>query len=60
LLQRLAVLDDAGQFSPTAGLGVRDEAGRMLQHQTAQPGLLWAVELAVNRDASKLPFVDDR
>jgi hypothetical protein len=60
LLQRLAALDDAGQFSPTAGLGVGDEAGRTLLHQTVQPGLLWAVAIAMDRDASKLPFVDDR
>ena len=36
-------LDEAGQFTASAGLNVRDETGRMLLHQAVQRGLLGAV-----------------
>lgn len=33
------VFDEPGQFTAGADLGVRDEAGRMLLHQSIQHGL---------------------
>ncbi|MBL0296725.1 MAG: hypothetical protein IPQ21_05900 [Betaproteobacteria bacterium] len=44
-------LDEARQFGAGAGLGVRDEAGRVLLHQAVQRGLLRAMALAVERNA---------
>ena len=45
------VLDEAGQFTASAGLSVRNETGRVLLHQAVQRGLLGAVALVVNRSA---------
>ena len=45
------VLEEARQFRTGAGLGVRDEAGRVLLHQAVQRGLLGAVALVVERGA---------
>ena len=45
------VFDEARQLSAGAGLGVRDEAGRVLLHKPVQGGLLGAVVLVVNRGA---------
>ena len=50
------VLDEARQFRTGAGLGVRDEAGRVLLHQAAQRGLLGAVALVVERGAIGRPL----
>ena len=50
------VLDEPGQFGAGAGLGVGDEAGRMLLHQAVERGLLGAVALVVNRGASRRPL----
>ena len=41
------VLDERPQFGAGAGLGVGDEAGRVLLHQTIQRGLLRAMALVV-------------
>jgi hypothetical protein len=43
------VLDESWQLRSGAGLGVRDEAGRMLLHQPVQRGLLRAVALVTER-----------
>ena len=45
------VLDEARQFGAGAGLGVRDEAGRVLLHQAVQRGLLRAMAFVVERNA---------
>ena len=50
------VLDDSRQLSAGAGLGVRDEAGRVLLHHVVQRGLLGAVAFAVERCAIRLPL----
>ena len=44
-------LDEPRQLSPGAGLGVGDEAGRMLLHQAIRRSLLRAVAFVVERDA---------
>jgi hypothetical protein len=49
------VLDEPGQLGAGAGLGVGDEAGRMLLHQAVQRGLLGAVALVVERSAIGYP-----
>ena len=41
--------DEPGQLGAGAGLGVGDEAGRVLLHQAVQHGLLGAVALVVER-----------
>ena len=43
------VLDEPGQLGARAGLGVGDEAGRVLLHQAVQRGLLGAVALITER-----------
>ena len=52
------VLEEPGQFTAGAGLGVRDEAGRVLLHQSVQRGLclLGAVALVVERGAVRRPL----
>ncbi len=50
------VLDEPRQLGPGAGLGVGDEAGRMLLHQAVQRGLLRAVALVVDRGAIRRPL----
>ena len=50
------VLDESRQLAPGAGLGVGDEAGRMLLHQAVQRGLLRAVTLVVQRGAIRRPL----
>ena len=50
------VLDEARQLGAGAGLGVRDEAGRVLLHQAVQRGLLGAVPLVVQRGAVRRPL----
>jgi hypothetical protein len=49
-------LDETRQFGPAAGLGVRDEAGRVLLHQLVQGGLLRAVALVVDLGAIESPL----
>jgi len=44
-------LDEPGQLGTGTGLGVRDEAGRVLLHQAVQRGLLGAVAFVVKRGA---------
>ncbi len=46
------VFDEPRQFTACAGLGVRDEADRMLLHQAVPVGLLGAVALVVERCAN--------
>ena len=43
------ILDEARKLGVSAGLGVCDEAGRMLLHQAVQRGLLRAVALITER-----------
>lgn len=50
------VLDEPRQFGAGAGLGVGDEAGRMLLHQAVQRGLLGAVAFVVQRGATRRPL----
>jgi hypothetical protein len=50
------VLDETRQLGASAGLGVRDEAGRMLPHQAVQSGLLGAVACVVERGAVRRPL----
>jgi hypothetical protein len=50
------VLDEELQFTACAGLGVSDEAGRVLRHQAVQRGLLRSVALVVNRGAIQRPL----
>ncbi len=50
------VLDESGQRRSCAGLGVGDEAGRVLLHQAVQRGLLGAVALVVDRGAIRRPL----
>jgi hypothetical protein len=50
------VLDESRQFGSGAGLGVSDEAGRVLLHQAVQRGLLWAVAFVVQRGAVRRPL----
>ena len=45
------VLDESRQLGAGTGLGVRDEAGRVLLHQAVQRGLLGAVAFVVKRGA---------
>ena len=42
------VFDELRQSGASAGLGVGDEAGRVLLHQTVQRGLLRAVAFVVD------------
>jgi len=49
-------LDESGQFGPGAGLGVRDEASRMLLHQAVQRSLFGAVAFIVERGAIRCPL----
>ena len=44
------------QFGAGAGLGVGDEAGRVLLHQAVQRGLLGAVALVLDRGAIGRPL----
>jgi len=50
------VLDERGQLGARAGLGVGDEAGRVLLYQAVQRGLLGAVALVVDRGAIGRPL----
>ncbi|MCU0921673.1 MAG: hypothetical protein MUF16_15290 [Burkholderiaceae bacterium] len=50
------VFDEARQFGAGAGLGVRNEAGRVLLHQAVQRGLLGAMALVVDRGAIRRPL----
>ena len=50
------VLDEPRQLGSGAGLGVGDEAGRVLLHQAVQRGLLRAVALVVDRGAIRRPL----
>ncbi|HMO45435.1 MAG TPA: hypothetical protein PKB14_05395 [Rubrivivax sp.] len=50
------VFDEPGQLGTGAGLGVRDEAGRMLLHQAIQRGLLGAMAFVVERGAIGRPL----
>ena len=50
------VFDEARQRRAGTGLGVRDEAGRVLLHQAVQRGLLRAVALVVDRGAIRHPL----
>lgn len=50
------VLDEARHLCAGAGLGVGDEAGRVLLGQAVQRGLLWAVALMVERGAIGSPL----
>ena len=50
------VLDEPGQFGPSAGFSVRDEAGRMLLHLAVQRSLLRALALVVDRGAVRRPL----
>ena len=50
------VLDESRQFTACAGFGVREEAGRVLLHQAVQSGLLGAMTLVVDRDATWRPL----
>jgi hypothetical protein len=49
------VFDEPGQLGAGAGLGVGDEAGRVLVHQAVQRGLLGAVALVRDRSAIGYP-----
>jgi hypothetical protein len=50
------VLDEPGQLGASAGLGVGDEAGRVLLHQAVQRGLLRTVAFVVDRGAIGRPL----
>ena len=50
------VFDEARQLTARTGLGVRDEAGRVLLHQSVQGGLLGAVALVVKWGAVRRPL----
>ena len=50
------VLDEARQLRSSAGLGVRDQAGRVLLHQAVHSGLIWAVSLVEERRAIGRPL----
>jgi hypothetical protein len=50
------VLDEARQLECGVGLGVGDEAGRMLLHQAVQGSLLRAMPLVVQRGAVRRPL----
>jgi hypothetical protein len=50
------VLHELRQFTAGAGLGVGDEAGRVLLHQAVQRGLLRSVALVVDRGAIGRPL----
>ena len=50
------VLDEPGQLGAGAGLGVRDEAGRVLLHQAVQRGLFGAVACVVDRGGIGSPL----
>jgi hypothetical protein len=50
------VLDEPRQLGASAGLGVGDEAGRVLLHQAVQRGLLGAVAFVVDRGAIGSPL----
>lgn len=49
-------LDEQGQVGTRAGLGMGDEAGRVMLHQAVQRGLLRAVRLVVKRGAIRRPL----
>lgn len=50
-------LDEPGQLSAGAGLGVSDEAGRVLLHQAIQGRLLWPMAVVVDRGTVGRPLV---
>jgi hypothetical protein len=50
------VLDEARQLRSGAGLGVRNEAGRVLLHQAVQRGLRGATALVAERGAIRRPL----
>jgi hypothetical protein len=50
------VFDEPWQFGAGAGLGVGDEAGRVLLHKSVQRGLLRALTLVVDRGATRRPL----
>jgi hypothetical protein len=50
------VLDEPGQRRSGAGLGVSDEAGRVLLHQAVQGGLLGTMAFVVERGAIRCPL----
>jgi len=50
------VLDESRQLGARTGLGVGDEAGRVLLHQAVKRGLLGAVAFVVERDAIRRPL----
>ncbi|HEY6356491.1 MAG TPA: hypothetical protein VIY30_18560 [Burkholderiaceae bacterium] len=50
------ILDEPRQLAAGAGLGLRDEAGRMLLHQAVQRGLFGAVAFVVERGAIRRPL----
>ena len=50
------VLDETRQLGTGAGLGVGDEAGRVLLHQAVQRGLLRSVALVAERGAIGRPL----
>ena len=49
-------LDEPGQLGAGAGLGVGDEAGRVLLYQTVQRGLLGAAAFVVDQGAIGSPL----
>jgi hypothetical protein len=49
-------LDDLGQLTADAGLGVGDEAGSGLLHQALPRGLLGVVTFVVDRGAVRRPL----
>ena len=50
------VLDESRQLGARTGLGVGDEAGRVLLHQAVKRGLLGAVAFVVERGAIRRPL----
>ena len=50
------VLDEPGQLRSGAGLGVSDEAGRVLLYQAVQGGLLGTMAFVVERGAIRCPL----
>ena len=50
------VLDELRQVGAGRGFGLGEEGRAMLLHQAVQRGLLWAVALAVDRDAIGRPL----
>jgi hypothetical protein len=50
------VLDEARQFTACTGLGLGDEAGCVLLHQSVQRGLLGTVAFVADRGAVRRPL----